>query len=135
MSFKREIDGYSQFMFMQFAAMCSIYAVSRKANIPSVVDLNFDIGVGIVRNGVVMQDPERQYFEFEGGNVFSWSTKNCTEEQIENLYKMITENIIGGNIIPKQILPSFYHNQILAEAIKGNRNSTVVKYLERVKND
>jgi hypothetical protein len=132
MSFKREIDGYQRWMFSQFAAMCSVFAVGSKLNIPSVSDLEFSTSPGIVRDGVVVPDPEREYFEFEGGNVFSWSNKNCTEDQKENLYKMITENVVSGNIVPKQILPLFYHNQILAEAIKGNRKSTLVQYLESV---
>jgi hypothetical protein len=132
MSFKREIDGYQHWMFGQFAAMCSVFAVGSKLNIPSVSDLEFSTTPGIVREGVVVPDPDRQYFEFEGGNVFSWSTRNCTEEQIENLYKMVVENVVAGNLVPKQILPKFYHNQVLAEAIKGNRKPTLLKYLELV---
>lgn len=133
MSFKREVDGYSQWMFMQFAALCSMYAVYRKVDIPSVVDLNFDIGVGIVREGVVVPDPDRHYFEFDGGNVFSLNLQSLSEEQKENVYKMITSSVINGNLAPRQALPTYYHNLILAEAIKGNRSSTVVRYLELCK--
>jgi len=114
---KREIDGYYRWMFGRFAAMLYEYRdpstdQSRIGLIPSVSDLEFSTSPGIVREGVVVPDPDREYFEFEGGNVFSWSNKNCTEEQKENLYKMVTENVIDGNLVPKQILPSFYYNQI-----------------------
>lgn len=75
-------------------------------------------------------DSPREYFEFSGGNVFSWSTKNITEEQKNCLYSMIVDNVIRGYVVPKQKLPDFYHNQILAEAIKGNRSHSVLQYLE-----
>lgn len=72
----------------------------------------------------------KEYFEFSGGNVFSWSTKNTTEEQKNNLYAMIVDNIIKGYVVPKQRLPDFYHNQIMAEAIKGNRNQSILLYMK-----
>ena len=73
---------------------------------------------------------DREYFEFNGGNVFSWSTKNADEEYKKCLYEMIVFNVIRGYLVPKQRLPEQYHNLILAEAIKGNRNNSIIKYME-----
>lgn len=71
-----------------------------------------------------------EYFSFDGGNVFSWKTKDVSEEQKKALYQMVVDNIIKGVLRPLQKLPDYYHNQILAEAIKGNRKLTVIEYLE-----
>jgi len=76
------------------------------------------------------KEDDREYFSFDGGNVFSWKTKDVSEEQKESLYQMVVTNIIKGVLRPLQKLPEFYHNQILAEAIKGNRNKCIVEYLE-----
>jgi hypothetical protein len=75
----------------------------------------------------------KEQFEFDGGNVFSYSTKNVTEEQREALYKMVADSTIKGFLCPKQRLPDYYHNLILAECIKGNRQATVVRYIENNK--
>ena len=121
-----EIDGYHRWVFSHFAAMCSVFAARNKVHIPTVEQLDFSIGMS-------MQHPDREYFEFEGGNVFSWKSENLSEAQKENMYKMVVENIINGDLTPRQALPTLYHNLILAEAIKGNRRSSVVRYLELCK--
>jgi hypothetical protein len=79
---------------------------------------------------MLKKEDDREYFSFDGGNVFSWKTKNVSEAQKESLYQMVVANIIKGILRPMQKLPDYYHNQILAEAIKGNRNKCVVEYLE-----
>lgn len=79
--------------------------------------------------GAFVQDPDREYFEFDGGNEFSLSTKDCSEEEKDRLYRMVITNVIGGVFVPKQILPPLYHNLIMAEAIKGNKKTTILKYL------
>lgn len=76
---------------------------------------------------------DKEYFEYGDGNVFSWSTKNLTQSQLDGLYQMIVENIKSGIVVPKQRLPDFYHNQILAEAIKGIRNKSILRYMEITK--
>lgn len=79
---------------------------------------------------MLKKQEDHEYFEFDGGNVFSWNTKKVTKEQEETLYQMVVNNIIKGVLRPMQKLPAFYHNQIMAEAIKGNRNRCIVEYLE-----
>jgi len=124
----REIDGYYRWMSLQIIAL-----LSQRDGLPHFDQLECNLSVGVVREGVVVPDPEREYFEFDGGNLFSWSTKNLSEHQRESMYKLVTDNIINGTLVAKQALPSIYHNLILAEAIKGNRSSTVVRYLELCK--
>ncbi len=90
---------------------------------------NLKLKIDLVEKMVVKEEG-REYFSFDGGNVFSWSTKKVSEDQKKALYEMVVKNVIDGVLNPMQKLPEYYHNLILAEAIKGNRANTVVKYLE-----
>lgn len=120
------LDGYTRFVFMKVVALFVQHeAFGEKTDLTTL-----DIQVFSPKDEL-----DREYFEFDGGNMFSWSTKNLSEENKESLHKMIAENLIKGNLLPRQKLPSFYHNLILAEAIKGNRNSCITKYVELTESD
>jgi hypothetical protein len=114
------IDGYHRYVFGQIA---NLFATMNPQDQISITSMDVEILP-------VAEKPDREYFEFEGGNVFSWSTKNLSESQRDSLYKMLADNIIKGILIPRQRLPDYYHNLVMAEAIRGNRNPSIIRYIE-----
>lgn len=111
-----------------------------------IVSRYFELHLGYVPNLDIFLDGEnifldgekfmdtvsKEYFEFSGSNIFSFSTKNQTTEQLDPLYTMIVNSVVMGILCPKQRLPEKYHNLILAECIKGNRQPSILKYLNEV---
>jgi hypothetical protein len=72
----------------------------------------------------------REEFLFLGKNLFSCDIDSLPQSRQDIVYQMIVNSIISGAVTPRQRLPVYYHNLIVAEAIKGVRNSCVVEYLE-----